>query len=105
MPGKGNRPPKGPANQTVGTPSDNPYRNSPTLAELLAQSKQARGYRGARLVERFRRLGAERWGLWWEFMLDCPPDELDPPDYMFVNATWDQFVNGETPFKRRRVCS
>ena len=106
-PQKETGPPRGPASSsTIGTPTDNrPDSTKPTVADLLAQSKQARSYRGQRLVERFLKLGVDRYGLWWEFMLSSPPEDLDPMDSMFITATWRQFTNGDKPFRRRRVAA
>lgn len=75
----------------------------PALADHLARSQQARGYYGTRLVERFRRLGADRYGLWFEFIMSLPVSELTAEDKRFIGITWHQFTNGQQPFARRRA--
>lgn len=86
----------------IGVPPEAPSVRQLTLGEQFARSQRAAGYYGSRLVERFRRQGVDRFGLWFEVTLSADPDTLDPADRAYLVATWDQFVAGEHPFRRRR---
>lgn len=72
-----------------------------TVADLLLGSRQTRSYYDRRLVERFRLLGMDRWGLWFDHKLSLSPEELDAGDVLWITKTWEQFIAGEQPFRRR----
>ena len=95
--------PQGPAPKSI--PHRPALKRTRTVADYLARTHPGCGFHAAQTVERFRRAGSRRFGLWMDWTLDAPLGEVHPDDLAFLRACWSEWVEGGRPFARggRRV--
>lgn len=76
-----------------------------TVAELLVGSHPGCPWHSQQTLDRFRRSGSRRFGLWIDAVLDAHPEDVDPDDQRFLSVCWSEWCLGQNPFtgRSRRV--
>lgn len=72
-----------------------------TVADLLAEIHPCQ-WHARRSLDRFRRVAEAREGLFWSWVLDADPTDLDPETARYVSTVWRMWLAGKRPFKRGR---